>query len=121
MDFDFSDAENIPYMPEKVDSTANDLIFATGYFTNAYCRQNPEVAIYKTWENFKLFFDKEQHTWRKTTLFYAGDYLPSSRDLEEKPVDNTAKALNLLAAATASDCNNYLHLASAIAYPTTEL
>ena len=55
---DFADAGKVPYIPEQVVTTACDLIFVTGYFTNT-CRQwNQNPVVEKTCAEFNSYFAK---------------------------------------------------------------
>ena len=48
MAVDFADARKVPYTLEQVVTMAYELIFATGYFTNACLWWNQKLASRKT-------------------------------------------------------------------------
>ena len=51
---DFSDALKVPYTPDQFVTTAYNLIFDTGYFTNACIQWNHNLAASKTWSELKI-------------------------------------------------------------------
>ena len=77
----FSDTGRVPYTPKHVSTTAYDLIFSTGYFTNSCPHWNTKPPADKTWENFKSFFSDKHPTWQETHLSLAGGMYPLTNTL----------------------------------------
>ena len=71
-DVEFTNSGRVPFTPKQVATTACDLIFSTGYFSDSYRRCNSKPSADKTWENTKPFFDNEHQTWQETQPSLAG-------------------------------------------------
>ena len=64
--------------------------------------------------NFKPFFANKHQTWQETQPSPASGIYPSSNFLDQKTYE-TVDAITILAAATASDRETYMNLATTVA------
>ena len=113
---DFTDARKVPYTPEQVMTTAYNLIFATGYFTDACCQWNQRRATSNTWVNFKTYFADEHRAWQDTHPTPVGAAYLSSNALV-KTNNREAETINditLLTLATANDRETYVNLSGTV-------
>ena len=52
MAINFADDRRVAYTFEQVATTAYDLIFSTGYFTNSYQLWNKKLSTNKMWADY---------------------------------------------------------------------
>ena len=122
---DYADARTVKYSPAQVVDNVYQLLFATGMFTDGCRRWNSKTVADKTWANFKNHFAQKHREWKETQPTPAGATYQSANSLLPQPtrlpLNETAKSLALLAAATASDRETYSNLAATVTALTMQL
>ena len=120
MTVDFTDARRVPFAPGQVATTAYDLVFSTGYFTDSCRRWKSKLSAGNTWENFKPFFTDEHQTWQETQPSSADNIYPLANAFDWK-TEKTVDTIALLAAATANDPKTYLNPANTVTSLTAKV
>ena len=110
-------------MPEQVVTTYYDLIFATGYFTDACRKWNQRPTARKTWVDFKPYFVEEHLTWQDTQPTSVGETYPSANALAEANIReaDTINTIALLSLATASNRDTYANISGTVTSLVAEL
>ena len=73
---EFADAGKVLNTPDQVVTTAYDLIFSTGYFTDACCLWNQKPAARKMWAEFNIYFAEEHRVCQDMQPTSAGGTYP---------------------------------------------
>ena len=102
MAVNFVNSRKVTYTPEKVATTAYDIILSTGYFSYDCCLWNEKLVADKPGKIFNPFFADEHRTWQETQPSSASGMYPSGNALEWK-ADQNVDTIALLADATTSD------------------
>ena len=93
-------------------TTAYDLIFVTGYFTDTCLRWNKKLTVEKNRAEFKIYFAKEHRAWKYTHPTSAGAVYSRANALVESNTREleTMDTIALLSANTSSDRDTYVNL-----------
>ena len=120
MAVNFTNAGRVSFTPNQVATTAYNMIFSDGHFTDSCQCWKSKPSSNKTWENFKSFFSDDHQIWQETQSSSAGGIYLLANSIDHNKED-TVNAITLLAAASESDRETYSNLATTIASLTAEL
>ena len=112
MDMEFTDTGKVLYTSDQVATKAYDLIFATDYFTEAFCQWNYSLLAIKMWVELKTYFAEEHRALQDTQPTSAGATYPSANALVEANTrgSENINTIDLLVLNTDRDRDTYAKL-----------